>query len=134
MDNLKPGVIRFISEIVADEEQYADESVRVVGRVVEYDAEALLVTLEEEGARLRVDLSLLVRNGYSDGDLRVELKAQVQCIGELRALSAPQAQHGLVLKARVMVDKQGMDPQLYKRAVLVRRKFDAWNSELVPTG
>ena len=90
-------------------------SVRVIGRLVEFDASKACVQIERCGERLRVDVSVLQGSRFQPGDM-------LQFIGEAYRSSAG-AQDDVYVRARVVRNVDNVDMATYERAVQLTREF-----------
>ena len=89
-------------------------SVRVTGRLVEFDAATACALIEHRGEELAVDVSALGGSRMRQGEL-------LQFIGEAfpGRLGAPQP----YLRARIVRNVDNLDLQTYEKAVLTTREF-----------
>ncbi|KAJ3020922.1 hypothetical protein HKX48_009526 [Thoreauomyces humboldtii] len=126
---LQHGEILHISEIVSSQGSNAPVSVRVLGTLVAFDSTNSLALIDHLGARLTVDAQLL-------GPFHHRLKSLLQFIGEIDrqwvpppniAFEPPRPPRGpgMVLRARIVRNVDGLDVPLYDQALQIRRKFDA---------
>ncbi|KAJ1913935.1 hypothetical protein H4219_004998 [Mycoemilia scoparia] len=137
--DLKPGKPVLISEIVntANQKKWIGETVRIVGILVDYDPKSDTATIDDsEGNMIRVNASLLGVFDYNIGVL-------YQLIGNLDWESAentasskdsghsceqserhspPDGAGRIILRARIFRDADGLDFQVYQRAVLKLRE------------
>ena len=90
-----------------------DRSVRVLGQLVSFDAEAARAVIEHGAATLAVDTSALL-------DQPLVVGAQLQFIGELAADEGGE----IVLTARVARGVGDLDLELFGRALAAKREFE----------
>ena len=90
-----------------------DRSVRVLGQLVSFDAEAARAVIEHGAATLAVDTSALL-------DQPLVVGAQLQFIGELAVDEAGE----IVLTARVARGVGDLDLELFGRALAAKREFE----------
>jgi hypothetical protein len=89
-------------------------SVRVTGRLVEFDAETACALIEHRGEELSIDVSALGGSRMLQGEL-------LQFIGE-----AFPGRHGApqpYVRARIVRNVDNLDMQTYEKAVLATRAF-----------
>ena len=90
-----------------------DRSVRVLGQLVSFDAEAARAVIEHGAATLAVDTSALL-------DQPLVVGAQLQFIGELAVDEGGE----IVLTARVARGVGDLDLELFGRALAAKREFE----------
>ena len=90
-----------------------DRSVRVLGQLVSFDAEAARAMIEHGAATLAVDTSALL-------DQPLVVGAQLQFIGELAVDEGGE----IVLTARVARGVGDLDLELFGRALAAKREFE----------
>lgn len=115
---LQFGQIKHIEEILATKDLNG-QSVRVLGKVVEFDIPSNRVVLESPHGRthrLTVDTRLLEAIPLATHSL-------FQVIGELRRQEDQPG--GYVLEARVARNVDGLDIGLYDEALRLKRQFEA---------
>lgn len=92
----------------------AGTSVRVTGRLVEFDAATACALIEHRGEELSIDVSALGGSRMRQGEL-------LQFIGE-----AFPGRHGApqpYVRARIVRNVDNLDMQTYEKAVLATRAF-----------
>ncbi|OZJ02520.1 hypothetical protein BZG36_04263 [Bifiguratus adelaidae] len=111
------GDIVFLDEIEKDIVKWSGRMVRVLAVLESYDPQENRASIELEGYRLAVDTSLL-------GVFSYHLNSLYQWIGELH-VNNNKATHeeSLILHARIMSNSDGLDIQLYRKAVQLRREY-----------
>jgi hypothetical protein len=117
---LAHGQIRSMKEVHDNLAAMHGTSVRVMGVLRSFDPDTSTAVVEADGLRLVVDLSLV-----PGGDPH-RVGSSYQYIGELevgtqsesKSKSAPPT-----LRARVARNVDGLDQEVYRRALQVRRKF-----------
>ena len=90
-----------------------DRSVRVLGQLASFDAEAARAVIEHGAATLAIDTSALL-------DQPLVVGAQLQFIGELAVDEAGE----IVLTARVARGVGDLDLELFGRALAAKREFE----------
>ena len=90
-----------------------DRSVRVLGQLVSFDAEAARAVIEHGAVTLAVDTSALL-------DQPLVVGAQLQFIGELAVDEGGE----IVLTARVARGVGDLDLELFGRAMAAKREFE----------
>ena len=90
-----------------------DRSVRVLGQLVSFDAEAARAVIEHGAATLAIDTSALL-------DQPLVVGAQLQFIGELAVDEGGE----IVLTARVARGVGDLDLELFGRALAAKREFE----------
>jgi hypothetical protein len=98
----------FLSELGPES---AGRSVRVVGRLRDYDGAKDMGVLEDRGARVVINTRLVVDVPLRDG-------AMVMCIGEIERNNN---ENVLLVRVARLVD--GLDVALYTKAIEVARGF-----------
>ncbi|XP_024538129.1 uncharacterized protein LOC112348939 [Selaginella moellendorffii] len=86
------------------------KSLRVMGTLESFDVESGVAHIRHEGASLAVDTTLL-------RDIHLRPGSLYQFIGELLL------QSGMMLRARVARNVDGLDVKLYEKALRLRRIF-----------
>mmetsp|Transcript_7051 Transcript_7051/g.25968 ORF Transcript_7051/g.25968 Transcript_7051/m.25968 type:complete len:135 (+) Transcript_7051:125-529(+) len=115
--------ITFIKEILDEGEKWHGQSLRVLGRVVDVNAESGLAQVEHDRARLNVDTTKLVGVYLTPGRL-------FHFFGALMWRPVVKHEHGggrgpagePVLDARLARNVDGLDIALYEESVKVLRK------------
>ncbi|KAJ3150402.1 hypothetical protein HDU89_003183 [Geranomyces variabilis] len=123
----RAGTILHISEIQRPSRQFGNQvSVRVLGRLVDFDPIHNLALIEHRGASLAIDAALL-------GPFHHRIKALLQFIGEVeRNWTPPETlpfqlgpgAHHPILRARIARNVDGLDVPLYEQALEIRRRLD----------
>lgn len=149
---LRSGRIVFLNEIADDPASFVGSSVRVLGKLVSFDAADIRAVIEHKKCRLQVNmldqfvwkrvLGTQVATQLLDG-FSFKANAMFQFIGELEAVSSEREGKAdacceakgsasgvrtisnLVLTARVSRSVEGLDMKLYEEAVKLRRVFEA---------
>ena len=109
---LAHGTIRSLLEVRDGGENAHGSSVRVMGVLESFDPDASRGVIAMDGASLAVDVSLV------PGADPHRVGSMYQYIGEVDIRGADRT-----LKARVARCVDGLDIEVYKRALQVRRKF-----------
>eukprot|EP00937_MAST-01D_sp_MAST-1D-sp2_P006736 g6736.t1 len=118
---VRSGAIHHIGEILDDTDLH-HASVRVMGRLQRFDAATQRAVIAHGGRTLPVDTSLL-------GPVAFAVGSTFQFIGEMEVIAADAAAGAAcgstapLLRARVAQDVDGVDEQLFARALEVRRRF-----------
>ncbi|KAK9703206.1 hypothetical protein K7432_010867 [Basidiobolus ranarum] len=120
--SLKSGKIVFIKELVQSLNDWEGESVRVTGLLVTYDVHTNLATIQHNDYTLTIDTSLL-------GVFSHRINGLFQFVGELSNQNPQQPQKTrniseYLLLARVVRNMEGLDLQLYEKAIAIRKKFE----------
>eukprot|EP00697_Spironema_sp_BW2_P011719 gnl/Spiro4/2753_TR1339_c0_g1_i1.p1 gnl/Spiro4/2753_TR1339_c0_g1~~gnl/Spiro4/2753_TR1339_c0_g1_i1.p1 ORF type:complete len:126 (+),score=20.76 gnl/Spiro4/2753_TR1339_c0_g1_i1:30-380(+) len=111
------GVVVPSARIVGLEEVHPamqNQSVRVFGRLVEFDPSSQIAVLNHQGHSLRVNTELIA-------GVVLKSDSQYQFIGELRG--AEDTDGSLVLEARVCRLVDGIDLELFQQALQLRNQF-----------
>ena len=90
-------------------------SVRVIGRLVEFDAASASALIERCGEQLRIDVREMP-------DARFQPGSMLQFIGEPKRSSAD-AQNEVYVRARVVRNVDNVDMAAYEKAVQLTRDF-----------
>lgn len=90
-------------------------SVRVIGRLVEFDAATACALIERGGERLRIDVREMP-------DARFQLGSMLQFIGEAKR-SGDDAPDDVYVRARVVRNADNVDMAAYEKAVQLTREF-----------
>eukprot|EP00246_Nothoceros_aenigmaticus_P017112 TRINITY_DN814_c0_g2_i2.p1 TRINITY_DN814_c0_g2~~TRINITY_DN814_c0_g2_i2.p1 ORF type:complete len:133 (+),score=2.56 TRINITY_DN814_c0_g2_i2:168-566(+) len=113
---LRPGMLVLLRELHPSS-RYCKPgaSLRVTGRLLSYDAETAMAVIADGGSSIRVDTQHL-------RCVPLRISSLFQFIGELQipATSSPQ----MVLLARVGRNVDGLDLDLYEKALQLRRQFE----------
>jgi hypothetical protein len=109
---LAHGTIRTLVEVRDGGESAHGSSVRVMGVLESFDPDASRGVIAMDGASLAVDVSLV------PGADPHRVGSMYQYIGEVDVRGADRT-----LRARVARCVDGLDVEVYKRALQVRRKF-----------
>lgn len=131
------GKVVFIEELVKDEVKFMDSSIRLVGRIENYQISEKIIVLSEPGMSsiaVRVSTQFLAQPGLKEGTFvkagGFKRGALFMFIGEWRkhmpmevdeAGDIKHDQRGGCLVARVCNNVDGLDMKLYKKAILARR-------------
>ena len=107
------GEILHIEEVLSLGRAANAKSVRVLGALLEFDAETCRAVIEHQGTRLTVDTSALGSTIFRAGEL-------MQFIGEVSLADADT----LELRARVVRNVSGLNLDLYDQAVHAKRQFE----------
>eukprot|EP00002_Diphylleia_rotans_P039435 TRINITY_DN9144_c0_g1_i1.p1 TRINITY_DN9144_c0_g1~~TRINITY_DN9144_c0_g1_i1.p1 ORF type:complete len:131 (+),score=35.53 TRINITY_DN9144_c0_g1_i1:44-436(+) len=108
-----------LTEITAHETRMVDRSVRVIGKVISFDADQKTATIEYQDSQLKLDLQTAVLT-------RFRVHATVMALGEL--VKEPEA--GVALRVRVVQDVSGIDLGLYDEVMEMQRRFLANEEEV----
>ncbi|CAM6090023.1 unnamed protein product [Calypogeia fissa] len=116
MGDLKPGIIVQLPELKPSSQYYkAQQSLRILGLLESYSVQTAMAVITHGGAKFRVDTQHL-RN------LEMRIGSLYQFIGEL--LPDPEFPSQLMLQARVGRNVDGLDLDLYDKALQIRRQFE----------
>jgi hypothetical protein len=130
------GTVVFIEELVEDEGKFIDSSIRLVGRIENYQISEKIIVLSEPGMSsfaVRVSTQFLAQPGLKDGTFvkagGFKRGALFMFIGEWRTHMPTEVDEAGAIKhdqrgclvARVCNNVDGLDTKLYKKAVLARR-------------
>ncbi|CAM0136432.1 hypothetical protein VKS41_006752 [Umbelopsis sp. WA50703] len=109
-----------LQELVQGPANYDGTSVRATGILMGYNPDENRAIIEHKGCSLDVATDLLDTFAYNTKDL-------LQCIGELEY---SHDSNRLLLRARVSRKVDGLDLDLYEKAMMIHRKYE---EKYVPT-
>ncbi|KAG2173825.1 hypothetical protein INT43_005245 [Umbelopsis isabellina] len=108
------GTPILLQELVQEPATYHGRSVRATGILMGYNPDENRAIIEHKGHALDVATDLLDTFSYNTKDL-------LQCIGELEY---NHDSNRLLLRARVSRKVDGLDLDLYEKAIMVHRKYE----------
>ncbi|KAF6986750.1 hypothetical protein CFC21_004470 [Triticum aestivum] len=112
---LKPGVPVTLQELEPSSEMFKQgASLRVTGILQSYDLDSAVAVIQDGSARLKIDTQHL-------RDISFRSSSMFQFIGEL--LIRPN--NDAILQARVGRNVDGLDLNLYRQSLIVRRQHEA---------
>ncbi|XP_037473028.1 CST complex subunit TEN1-like [Triticum dicoccoides] len=112
---LKPGVPVTLRELEPSSEMFKQgASLRVTGILQSYDLDSAVAVIQDGSARLKIDTQHLRDISFRSGSM-------FQFIGEL--LIRPN--NDAILQARVGRNVDGLDLNLYRQSLIVRRQHEA---------
>ncbi|EMS68373.1 hypothetical protein TRIUR3_09222 [Triticum urartu] len=112
---LKPGVPVTLQELEPSSEMFKQgASLRVTGILQSYDLDSAVAVIQDGSARLKIDTQHLRDISFRSGSM-------FQFIGEL--LIRPN--NDAILQARVGRNVDGLDLNLYRQSLIVRRQHEA---------